>query len=256
MLGILDPDRRVAGRRSTRMELGNPDLDSIRKMLRRNPNAAIKLAPACEVPDDWRTTATLEWIGHDGECKQLVARFGAVANQESGARIATVVQNDAASAGSVFGSGDELGEFVEGKDLIKELEGNLFEPHSAVRAAGLVNALAAKLSLRRVAGNSSYMIGEPCEETDLGLLSRFKILKTQPFDRKRLKKHLVDLGFGSVEVKSQSKLIDANREQKRLNSELRRHAKSKLPVKMATLIAIEKDSQLVGVIAERAELGK
>jgi hypothetical protein len=58
----IDPDRRPQGRRTTRVELHEPDAETIQRMLEEQPNAAVKLAPAATLPEDWASRAELEWI--------------------------------------------------------------------------------------------------------------------------------------------------------------------------------------------------
>src|SRR5205814_7227737 len=55
----LDPDRRASGRRTTRVESFAPSLADLDGLRRRNPQAAIKLAPATEVPGDWSDAAEI-----------------------------------------------------------------------------------------------------------------------------------------------------------------------------------------------------
>jgi len=49
----IDPDRRPNGRRTTSLEFCQPDLAAIDRLLAKVPHAAVKLAPATEVPDCW-----------------------------------------------------------------------------------------------------------------------------------------------------------------------------------------------------------
>src|SRR5262245_8176477 len=62
-----DPDRRTTGRRATRGELFQPPLAAIEKLLGQSRHAAIKLAPATEVPIAWSESGELEWLGSRGE---------------------------------------------------------------------------------------------------------------------------------------------------------------------------------------------
>ena len=75
----LDPDRRPEGRRTTRLDLHEPDLPTMEKLLSTSGQGAIKLAPAAGVPEDWQKSAELEWIGNRGECRQQMAWFGDLA---------------------------------------------------------------------------------------------------------------------------------------------------------------------------------
>src|SRR5690606_27367077 len=86
----IDPDRRAVGRRSTYTAVHEPSDEVIDQLLARNPHAAIKLAPACEPLRHWEERAELEWISRAGECRQLVAWFGALTDSP-GTRRATML---------------------------------------------------------------------------------------------------------------------------------------------------------------------
>ncbi len=296
----LDPDRRVGGNRTAAVEFGSPNEQVIASMLEKNANAMIKLAPACTVPPEWEASAQLEWIGHGGECKQLVAKFGNVAG-DPGQRTTTVLNDDGGKVrGAVTGSVDADVEFVEvhdGSDLSK-ICGYIYEPHAAVRAAGLVNELASqlghsdeagqagKLGLKRLAMKQSYLVGESPAKLAAGLsgssdvartslvnlLAGFEIVAASPFDRKRIRRELEAMKATHVEVKTQTKLIDALQEQKRLNAFLKSSKKSavKSAAKsarksagksaaadgstghvLATVIAVKLRDQLVAIVGRR-----
>lgn len=210
----LDPDRRSQPRRTVMVDQSEPNDDAIDDLLRRNTNAAIKLAPACEVPDHWAQTAQLEWIGHDKECKQLVARFGELA-EAPGSRTATVIGNDGSVTSQISGTGDESCEFASRS---VELSGHLFEAHPAVRAAGLVNALGREHQLLRVPDEPRYLLGasmDPAMTSDQSLTG-FEILDSLPFDRRKVKRRLDEMQVGHVEIKTHARNVDPVVEQKRM----------------------------------------
>ena len=278
----LDPDRRVGGNRTAAVEFGSPNEQVISSMLEQNANAMIKLAPACTLPPEWEASAELEWVGHGGECKQLVAKFGIFAGNP-GERTTTVLDDDGGKVhGAITGSVDADVEFVElhdGSDLSK-ICGYIYEPHAAVRAAGLVNALASQLGhsdqagslgLKRLAVKQSYLVGESPAKLSAGLsgigsrslpnlLAGFEIVAASPFDRKRIRRELEAMKATHVEVKTQTKLIDALQEQKRLNAFLKPSKKSAAKSAvgdgstghvLATVIAVKLRDQLVAIVGRR-----
>ena len=102
----IDPDRRPPGKRTTHVAASEPSADAIEQLLVQNPHAAIKLAPAADVPPDWAERAELEWISRGRECRQLVAWFGHLAG-EPGRRRASVLADDRATPRSIVGRADE-----------------------------------------------------------------------------------------------------------------------------------------------------
>ena len=188
----LDPDRRPEGHRTTRLTSHEPDLATIERLLAVNRQGAIKLAPACSVPEHWRGEADLEWIGNRGECRQLVAWFGDLARYP-GQRTATVLSNGALAACSI--RGDAHGEIP----LAEHVGRYVFEPHSAVLAADLTGVLAAEYGLRAIAPDICYLTSDEAVESPM--LTRFEVSETMPFNFRKLRTHLRQLGIGRLEIK-------------------------------------------------------
>ena len=69
----VDPDRRPAGIRSSRMEFFSPTEEVLERILAGRKLAAVKLAPGSKPPEAWCERGEMEWISRDGECRQLVA---------------------------------------------------------------------------------------------------------------------------------------------------------------------------------------
>lgn len=195
----IDPDRRPAGRRTTRPELHEPSVDQIETLLRRSPSAAVKLAPAARVPDRWTEEAQLEWIGEGDECKQLVAWFGELASYP-GQRAATILKNHQSPAITVTGESDRD---IDRADRVDRF---LFEPHAAVLAARLAGDLAARYDLRAVSADKGYVTGD--RRLDEPAFTAFEITDTMPFDMKRLKAALRARKLGRLEIKKRCLDID------------------------------------------------
>lgn len=210
-----DPDRRPASHRTTRIELGEPGVETLDRLRAQCANAAIKLAPATEVPQAWAHEAELEWIARDRQCRQQVAWFGQLA-KNAGQRRATVVHvacDGSASVRSIVGQSDQrfpvaaaIGRYV-------------FEPEAAVLAAGLSGVLAAEHALQGVAPGIMYLTGD-APVSDLAL-SAFEVTDMLPFDVKRLRRLLAERGVGILEIKKRGVPDDPEmiRRQLRLNGE-------------------------------------
>jgi hypothetical protein len=188
----LDPDRRPEGQRSTQLTLHEPDLSVMEQMLSASQQGAIKLAPAATVPEHWDSQAELEWIGNRGECRQLMAWFGDLA-RHPGQRAATVLANGVAEATTIRGQANR------DIPLASQVGRYVFEPHNAVLAAGLTGELAAAWGLQAIAPDIVYLTGDQPIENPL--LACFEVSETQPFNIRRLRVHLRQLGIGRLEVK-------------------------------------------------------
>lgn len=190
----IDPDRRI-GRRTTRIETSEPRLTVVQKRIAENPNAAIKLAPAAQVPDVWSSEAELEWISRKGSCRQLVAWFGSLAH-EPGKRRATVLSDPDKPPRTIFGLP------LETTDSASGIGRYLFDADPAVLAAGLVGQLAEELHLAPIAPGHVYLTGD-CPHDDPAAAC-FEVKDTLPFDLRRVKRLLKDRDIGRLEIKKRA----------------------------------------------------
>jgi hypothetical protein len=237
MLVHIDPDRRPSGRRTTRVDQHEPSDEFLTSLFDHCAGGAIKLAPGCEVPALWQANYAFEWISEQGECKQLVAWFGSLARRP-GERAATMLHKSGSPATIAAGEeiapsriADSIGRFV-------------FEPDAAVIAARLVDALAAKHRLSRIAPQIAYLTGDV--RIDDPLLAKFEVIDVLPFDQKRLKAALRAGGFGRLEVKKRG--VDASPEE--LRRKLKVDGKNE-----ATLLITPHAGKTIAVIARRVLQG-
>jgi hypothetical protein len=202
----LDPDRRPAGRRTTRVDLHSPDGATIEGMLAKNPNAAIKLAPAAEWPQSWTERGEWEWISRGRQCRQLVAWFGKLASH-LGQHRATLLQADGSAHTFTGLPGDDV-------PVAASLEGYVFEPDASVLAAHLTGELARRHQLAAVAPGIAYWTGpQPIADP---LLVAFEVLAILPLDLKRLRAELNARDAGPLEIKVRGLEEDPAQLRKRL----------------------------------------
>lgn len=188
----IDPDRRPDGKRTTRVVDHQPGVDVIERLLLRNPHGAIKLAPAAEWPDAWNDEAEWEWISRVGQVRQLVAWFGSLA-QRRGQRTATILDRNGRVVAQVSGPHEPS------EPDASPMAAWLYEPDSAVIAAGLVSAVAGDLDLKQPSPGIAYLTGE--QRVEHAALTAFRVIDVQPFDLKRLKRWFRDSEWNCVEVK-------------------------------------------------------
>jgi len=229
-----DPDRRPGSRRSTRVELHEPDAGRLEQMLRSNSHAAIKLAPAAVVPHDWPPRAEREWISVGGQCKQLVAWFGEL-TQMQGRRRATVL--DCSGAAATFTGRGHL------QPPHRENVGSyVYEPDAAILAADLCGEVAAQFDLHSFAETAGYLTSDRLVET--GGLSAFAVRDVMPMDPKRLKAELRRQGIGRVEVKKRG----VPHEPAKVSRSLRGSG-----VESATLILCRMSGQVTAIVCRRLD---
>jgi hypothetical protein len=236
----LDPDRRPSGRRTTRVELHEPGLPTIERLLRICAEGVVKLAPAAQWPEPWSAAAELEWIGRGGECKQLVAWFGSLA-EAPGQRRATLV------IGEEFPPRIRtlVGDSGQTLPIAENFGRYLAEPDSAVLASGLVGALAAEHGLCTVAAGAAYLTGDETHPDPA--IDWFEICESLPFDIKRLKALLRQRRIGRLEIKQRG--VGTNPDQLRQQLHLAGD-------EMATLILVRRGKSVTALLAQRVDGGE
>ena len=226
----IDPDRRPAGKRTTRVELHEPGPEVWQKLWEQNPNGAIKLAPGAEYPEVWEENFELEWISRDGSCRQLVIWSGELA-QTVGLRRATVLTR-------------QVRRTVQGMpDIVPQssaVGSYLFEPDAAVLAADLVGVLAVEHDLQAIIPGGGYLTCEqPISDP---ALAGFVVEEVLPFQVKRLKSLLRERGIGRLEVKKRG----VEQSPERLQKELKVSGDN-----AATLLLTRMDSGVTAILARR-----
>lgn len=191
----VDPDRRHE-RRTTDPRFIRPSLKQILEQSAGRP-LAIKLAPATKLPEELKARFHREWIGEGRECKQqlawmkfeprVAARKSATLIRDDGT-ILTLQQSSipARNVPRHCIDASDLGEFV-------------YEPHSVVLAARLVDSLASERGLRRVSPGIAYLSGGHSEANPL--LAGFKILTVLPAEIRQVAAELKALDAGLMEWK-------------------------------------------------------
>jgi len=188
----VDPDRRAAGRRTIRIEAHSPDLATLDLLHARQPNAAIKLAPATEPPAHWTSERECEWISRTGECKQLVVWSGELA-EHPGSRRATSLSTTGEVQGVVRGAPSPP------PPIAAQLGEAIYEPDAALFAADLAGLVAQQHGLRRVSSEGGYLTGPLGVESPL--LAGFVIDDLLPLRAKRIAEALRARGLGRLEIK-------------------------------------------------------
>jgi hypothetical protein len=195
----IDPDRRPAGRRTTRPEMHEPSIEVIERLRATAPSAAVKLAPAAEVPSPWGSEAELQWLGEGRECKQLVAWFGTLA-RHPGRHVASMLGGPESEPVTVVGLPDQPVPSAE------EPRRYVYEPHAAVLAAGLSGTLANRHGLTSVSPDGGYLTGDRLIHDQA--VAAFELTDVFPFDVKRLKAALRERRVGWLEVKKRAVVVD------------------------------------------------
>jgi hypothetical protein len=196
----MDPDRRPSGHRTTSLEFCEPDLATLERLIERVPNAAVKLAPATRVPDDWAQRCELEWISRDRECRQLVAWHGGLA-QSPGQRRATILPAaDHQSPRTITGEPNLP------VPIAQKVDRYVFDVDAAVLAGHLKGVLAAEHTLSALAEGPTYLTG-PHPIADVALAC-FEVDNVLPYEPRKLARYLAERSIGQLEIKKRGVEID------------------------------------------------
>ncbi|MCY2993277.1 MAG: class I SAM-dependent methyltransferase [Planctomycetota bacterium] len=229
----LDPDRRPTGRRTTRVELHEPSVATISRLLSASGNAGLKLAPATVVPAEWAPVAELEWIESRRECRQQVAWFGSLCGA-AGQHTATVLQTGSGQPCSLRGLPNT--ELPQAPSIARYV----VEPCSAVLAAHLTGELAAQHQLAAITPGVAYLTGDAVVANPL--VACFEVSEMLPFDIKRLRGLLRDRDVGQLELKQRGVALDPAETIKKLR------LSGNSP---ATLLLLPHRSSVVAILARR-----
>jgi hypothetical protein len=211
----IDPDRRPAGRRTTKAALADPAPEVLGQLLNKSPSAAIKLAPAAGLDEPWWAEAELEWISRARQCRQLVAWFGPLA-VHPGHRRATILRavetSDEVQVAATF-----VGQPLFECPIAPHIGRHVFEPDAAILAAKLESTLAVQQQLSALAANVSYYTAD-CLSVHPALTC-FQVLEVMPFRERQLRQWLRTRGIGRLEIKKRGVPIDPESLRRKLQLE-------------------------------------
>ncbi len=235
----IDPDRRPRGRRTVEVAQHEPSEEVLERLLEKNPHAAIKLAPACEPPARWEATGELEWISRGGECRQLVAWLGNLA-QSPGQRRATVV---AAEGDAPVVVRTLVGDPATTPDYGEQVEQYVYEPDPAILASELAGCLAREQGWATFASTIGYLTGSKL--VDEPACQRFAVDEVMPMKIKRVASYLKERRIGRLEIKHRAVELSPDR--------LRRELKLSGD-QSATLLVTRVGEKRIAIVAQRIPL--
>lgn len=230
----IDPDRRVEGNRSTKSEFFCPEKKQLDSMAQKNPNFAMKLAPATR---PWMDQCEREFVGFDRECKQQIIWSGELSEQ-MGIR-ATTLDPSGNPTETFF---EEVADENDGDISIGEHQKFVYDPHPCLVASRLVNAFGRRNGLSRLTYNTVYLTGDQLLKSSF--VQCFEVIETCVLDDSLIKKMLDRHDVGHLELKKRGVELDV----------MKRFAKIKCTgTQSATLILAPTDEGLRGLLCQRPD---
>jgi len=218
---VVDPDRRVRGKRSLEVDEWSPTLAECVALARRASGACIKLAPAIApslvealLGREADLRYSMEWVSLDGELREVALWTGVFASEE--ARNATWL-----------GSGGEEGSLsgipleVEAWSPPEAREVRwLADPDPSIVRAGLLGLAAQEAGLRPLAPRLGYLGGR--EAPPEGPWRAWQVLDCAPLDTRRVRAMLREHDIGSLQVRKRGHPDRAEVLERRLRGKGRR----------------------------------
>ena len=188
----IDPERRAGGR-STVGHSFSPPLDEMLALTSAH-SVGIKVAPATRIDAAQSKELELCWIGHQRECKQQMIWSGEL-SQHRGQKVAISLDTQSQS----FFSCDIAEAEKSLPKLAAQVKRYCFEPHNAVLAARLEDALGNQFNLEKFSTEIAYFTSDQC--VDHGLLNGFETLEVVPASVKKVSEALARHKFSDLEIK-------------------------------------------------------
>ena len=189
---FLDPARRALSSLSKDRDFDaepEPGWESIRELIRKFRNAAIKLGPGVRLPEALEEEER-EYLGLHDECLELTVRTGSFGR--AGWVRAVELPEGVEMEAQACDIPDSFGRV--------EVPGRYFyEPVKSVIRAHLFGVLAQREGLWQLDGRLAYLSGDKC--VDSPLLKRYRVVKVLPVDESMLRKEVAAGEVGILEIK-------------------------------------------------------
>lgn len=182
-----DPARRAGGKRIFRLNAIQPPLSALSALQRVVPALGVKIMPGVddrELPPG----CGVEFISHEGVCKEAVLWFGSLAEPGRWASV-----HDGQRWHTLVSQGEPPPHGLLRPGMI------LYEPDPAVIRAGAFAELCADLGAHLFDPQIAYLAAAQPRSTPFA--QSFRVLEIHPFSVKHLQARLTALAIGRVELK-------------------------------------------------------
>lgn len=181
-----DPARRVGEQRVFGLEQLQPPLSALLQLQAQIPNLGVKIMPGVD-KRELPVAAGIEFISHEGVCKEGILWFDALALHPAWASVHTP------------GGWLQLHDTTPPPLGALEAGMTLHEPDPAVIRAGTFAPLCEMLGAHLFDSQIAYLVGK--QSITHPLVQSFRILEIHPFQLKTLQARLRELGISRVELK-------------------------------------------------------
>lgn len=180
---LLDPSRRVQGRRTLAPDLMTPNPFELAPTLRRMQLAAVKLSPMLSDKTLSSFASEIRFVGVRWDCSEASALLG---------------QSAGSGRSAVLLAEDLVLEGEDSRPPASEEGDWVYEAHPAAIRAGALSSLARRHSLTALGDAPGYLIGAQASSP---ALRGYRILGRSPVDRKKLRAQARLLGVAPTVCK-------------------------------------------------------
>lgn len=189
---FFDPSRRQAGRRIRTVDSYMPPLELLTEWLASIRAVAAKVGPGIDLTQVAHYDCEIEFVSVRGDLKEAVLWFGDLITAR---RRATVLPGPHSLTGT------EEPDVPVGEPLAI-----LYEPNPAVIRAGLVRTLGHLLHAQMLDRSIAYLTADRVAATPFA--TAYEVMEYLPFQLKRLRSRLRQMGVGPVTVKKRGSAIE------------------------------------------------
>jgi THUMP domain-like len=233
-----DPDRRPTGKRVTNLESLCPSQPALENIIRQSSGGSIKLAPATEPPEAWRSAYGLQWISSERCVRQLRIWWGAEAFGP-GTRSASIRDHQGVwhTLQRTAQAYDRSRSTVRYTDACEAWIGD-YDP--AVRTAELTCCLAEEVQASIIETDTGYLTASKPQTH--AMVTWFCVVDVLSADMKKLRAYFRQNNVGVLEIKQRGTGFDLEK----LRRELKLQGEAK-----RTLFYFRAKGAVRAVIAER-----
>ena len=204
----IDPARRVGKAKTVQIDKFSPSLETLEQVVEHSAGACIKLAPATKIPLAWSPRVEMQWLQHQGECKQLLVWSGELARNPGQNSVAVI------EAGKSYDLIEPKRDSLIDVRRCREALPFIYEPVSAIKVAGMVEHLADLVRGQVLDSNPTYVVSDNHVTTPFASL--FRLERQSSTNLSRLAKDIQELNPAQIEFKCRPPLLKLNDVQKRI----------------------------------------
>ena len=209
----IDPDRRSARTRASQTPSYQPSWDFVVRLATRQPASMIKIAPAARIEQNEEFHRM--WFSLKGSVREQTLLWGESFHW-AGDVLQTQLSHQVHSAIIVSGDGNHS-QFLDTPnqkcDVVAHPKEFMIAPDSAIRAAGLTEALANRINASAIGSPAGFLTS--ASHTDLAGVICEPIIWTGASDDRKLRRELRALNAFPIRVKTRGVEHDANELERR-----------------------------------------